>query len=238
MSGPLLGVNIDHVATLRQVRGTPYPVPLEAAKEAEAGGADFITVHLREDRRHIVDSDVPMLISGIDTYVNLEIAATEEMVAIACRERPHSVVIVPERRQEITTEGGLDVAGNLGKVRDAVAACASSGIEVSLFIDPLQDQIDSSVAAGADVVEFHTGRYAEGDEGALQVLEEMSAIASAAGLKVNAGHGLHLDNVAPIAAIPSIAELNIGHSIVARAVFVGLRAAVAEMKAAIEAGRS
>lgn len=229
-----LGVNIDHVATLRQARGTSYPRPAEAAYVAERAGADSITVHLREDRRHIQDHDLDEINEIMKTHMNLEMAVTDEMIAIAERVRPSDVCLVPEKREELTTEGGLDVDGQLDKVRDACKRLGEAGIRVSLFIDPDRAQIDAAVAAGAPVVELHTGRYAdtEGEEQAA----ELERIADAArygheqGLVINAGHGLHYQNVKPIARIPEIVELNIGHAIVARAVFDGLAAAVIEMK--------
>ena len=229
-----LGVNIDHVATLRQARGTSYPRPAEAAYVAERAGADSITVHLREDRRHIQDHDLDEINAIMKTHMNLEMAVTDEMIAIAERVRPSDVCLVPEKREELTTEGGLDVHGQLDKVRDACKRLGEAGIRVSLFIDPDRAQIDAAVAAGAPVVELHTGRYAE-TEGEEQAAE-LERIADAArygheqGLVINAGHGLHYQNVKPIARIPEIVELNIGHAIVARAVFDGLAAAVIEMK--------
>ena len=230
-----LGVNIDHVATVRQARGTPYPDIVEAARAAECGGADGITVHLREDRRHIQDADVVALLAAVRTKVNLEMAATPEMAAIACRLSPADACLVPERRQELTTEGGLDVAGNAGAVGRAVQQLRHAGVRVSLFIDADPEQIDAAQRIGADAVEIHTGRYADagGDTArAAELARLRSGVerAAAAGLIVNAGHGLTLDNVAPIAALPAIRELNIGHSIVARALFVGLEAATREMK--------
>lgn len=229
-----LGVNIDHVATLRQARGTSYPRPAEAAYVAERAGADSITVHLREDRRHIQDHDLDEINEIMKTHMNLEMAVTDEMIAVAKRVRPSDVCLVPEKREELTTEGGLDVDGQLDKVRDACQRLGEVGIRVSLFIDPDRTQIDAAVAAGAPVVELHTGRYAdtEGEEQAA----ELERIADAArygheqGLVINAGHGLHYQNVKPIARIPEIVELNIGHAIVARAVFDGLAEAVIEMK--------
>ena len=229
-----LGVNIDHVATLRQARGTSYPRPAEAAYVAERAGADSITVHLREDRRHIQDHDLDEINEIMTTHMNLEMAVTDEMITVAKRVRPSDVCLVPEKREELTTEGGLDVEGQLDKVRDACKRLGEAGIRVSLFIDPDRAQIDAAVAAGAPVVELHTGRYAdaEGEEQAA----ELERIADAArygheqGLVINAGHGLHYQNVKPIARIPEIVELNIGHAIVARAVFDGLAEAVIEMK--------
>lgn len=230
----LLGVNIDHVATVRQARGTHYPSVIDAARLAERAGADSITVHLREDRRHIQDADVTALCATTKTRVNLEMAVTEEMLAIALRHRPADVCLVPEKRQELTTEGGLDVAGNLASVREAVGRLAAAGIRVSLFIDPDEAQLEATAAAGAPVIELHTGTYAEAEgEAQQQELERLRAAClrgKGLGLQVNAGHGLHLDNVLPIVQLPHMTELNIGHSIIARAIFVGLEAAVREMK--------
>lgn len=235
MSEIFLGVNIDHVATLRNARGTSYPDPVLAAGLAEQAGADGITIHLREDRRHITDRDVEILRQTLQTPMNLEMAVTEEMVAIACRIKPHFVCLVPEKRTEVTTEGGLDVAGQLAKVKAAISRLAEVGTQVSLFIDADHAQIDAAVAVGAPYIEIHTGRYADATSTAEQ-LEELARIQEAAryahglGLRVNAGHGLHYHNVKPIAAIPEMEELNIGHAIIGRAVFEGLPAAVAEMK--------
>mgnify|MGYP005809772129 CR=1 FL=1 len=240
---PLLGVNIDHVATLRQARHTPYPSPVEAAFEALAGGADFITVHLREDRRHIQDADVQALRERLPCRLNLEMAVTTEMVDIAARLRPSDCCLVPERRAELTTEGGLDVAGQEGRIGEAVAQLAVAGVQVSLFIDPDPRQLEAARRCGAPLVELHTGRYAEArdaDQGAVELarIEAAAAYGRDLGLTVNAGHGLNLDNVAAVAALPGIAELNIGHALIARAVFVGLRAAVAEMRAVIARARA
>jgi pyridoxine 5-phosphate synthase len=241
-TAPLLGVNIDHVATLRQARHTPYPAPIEAAFEALAGGADFITVHLREDRRHIQDADVWALRERLPCRLNLEMAVTDEMVGIAARLRPSDCCLVPERREELTTEGGLDVAGQESRITQAVTQLAAAGVQVSLFIDPDPRQLDAALRCGAPLVELHTGRYAETTDAIAQAAELDRIRAAVAhgrslGLTVNAGHGLNLDNVAQIAALPGIAELNIGHALVARAVFVGLRAAVSEMRAAIVGAR-
>lgn len=236
-----LGVNIDHVATLRQARGTSYPRPAEAAHIAELAGADSITVHLREDRRHIQDHDLDDINAVMRTHMNLEMAVTDEMIAIASRIRPSDVCLVPEKREELTTEGGLDVVSQVGRVRSACEQLAENDIRVSLFIDPDKEQIDAAVEAGAPVVELHTGAYAE-EEGERQAAE-LQRIAEAAkyghgkGLVINAGHGLHYQNVKPIAALPQIVELNIGHAIVARAVFDGLAGAVAEMKRLMLEGR-
>ena len=239
---PKLGVNIDHVATLRQARGTDYPDPLEAALAAESAGADYITLHLREDRRHIQERDVVAMRKAPKTHMNLEAAATTEMIAFARRIRPHDVCLVPERRSELTTEGGLDVAGKLRSVKRACQDLRRAGIRVSLFIDADRRQIDAAVAAGAPVIELHTGSYAEAGSSAGQrrQLEKIRAAAEyAAGrnLHVNAGHGLNYANVRPIAAIVHIRELNIGHAIVARSVFVGMAQAVREMRALIDPAR-
>jgi len=236
-----LGVNIDHVATLRQARGTAYPSPLEAALAAEDAGADYITLHLREDRRHIQDRDVVEMRRALRTKMNLEAAVTPDMIAFARRVRPHDVCLVPERRAELTTEGGLDVAGALKRVERACRDLGAAGIRVSLFIDADRMQIDAAVRAGAPVVELHTGHYADarGPGSRRRALERIRAAAEYAagkGLRVNAGHGLNYENVGPIAAIAQIGELNIGHAIVARAVFVGIAQAVREMKALL-AGR-
>lgn len=236
-----LGVNIDHVATLRQVRGTTYPRPAEAAHAAERAGADSITVHLREDRRHIQDHDLDEINEVMRTHMNLEMAVTDEMIAVAKRIKPTDVCLVPEKREELTTEGGLDVAGQLDKLGAACRQLRESDIRVSLFIDPERAQLDAAVAVGAPVVELHTGKYAdtEGEEQA----EELERIVDAAryghglGLVINAGHGLHYQNVKPIARIEQVVELNIGHAIVARAVFEGLGPAVAEMKRLMLAAR-
>ncbi len=233
--GILLGVNIDHVATLRQQRGTRYPEPLQAALVAEHAGADAITVHLREDRRHIQDRDVELLAGVLQTRMNLEMAATEEMREIACRIRPADCCLVPERRQELTTEGGLDVASAQDALTDYCAALAEAGVRVSLFIDADPRQLEAAVAVGAPVVEIHTGHYADAtgrEERAarLETIRQAVARGRELGLQVNAGHGLDYHNVQAVAAIPGIRELNIGHSIVARALFTGLDAAVREMK--------
>ncbi len=229
-----LGVNIDHVATLRQARGTRYPRPVEAALMAEKAGADSITVHLREDRRHIQDFDLVEIGNVMQTHMNLEMAVTDEMLAIAEELLPTDVCMVPESREELTTEGGLDVAGQLDRVHAACTRLRQAGIRASLFIDPERRQLDAAAGAGAPVVELHTGRYAD-TEGSEQQAE-LERIVDAAryghelGLVVNAGHGLHYENVKPIAAIEQVVELNIGHSIIARAVFDGLESAVGEMK--------
>ena len=229
-----LGVNIDHVATLRQARGTTYPAPADAVGIAERAGADSITVHLREDRRHIQDADLAAISKVMRTHMNFEMAVIDEMLDIACDLKPSDVCLVPEKREELTTEGGLNVAGQLGKVKPACERLIKAGIRVSLFIDPDNAQLDAAVAAGAPVVELHTGAYAdaEGDEQVreLQRIVDAAKYGHRLGLVVNAGHGLHYDNVAAIARIPEIVELNIGHSIVARAVFDGIAIAVSEMK--------
>ena len=229
-----LGVNIDHVATLRQARGTVYPRPVDAAVMVEHGGADSITVHLREDRRHIQDADLNAITEVMQTHMNLELAVTDEMLGIAERLAPSDCCFVPERREELTTEGGLDVAGQLDRVRDACSRLTDAGVRVSLFIDPDEAQLDAAVAAGAPVVELHTGAYAEA-EGGVQATELARVVAAAEygsglGLVINAGHGLHYTNVQEIAAIPEVVELNIGHAIISRAVFDGLLVAVGEMK--------
>jgi pyridoxine 5-phosphate synthase len=231
----LLGVNIDHVATLRQARRTRYPDPLQAALLAEEAGADAITLHLREDRRHIQDRDVELLKGVLLTRMNLEMAVSEEMVAIAERIRPRDCCLVPERRQELTTEGGLDVAGHLDHIGRACERLAAAGVRVSLFIDPDAAQIAAAARAGAPTVELHTGHFAEARTDQQRRLEldrirSAARLASQGGLQVNAGHGLHYHNVGEIAAMPEIRELNIGHAIVARALFTGLKEAVREMK--------
>ena len=237
-----LGVNIDHVATLRQVRRATYPDPLLAALIAEQSGADSITLHLREDRRHIQDHDVERMRAALQTRMNLEMAATDAMIEIARRVRPQDVCLVPETRAELTTEGGLDVAGQVERLKDACEALAEVGSRVSLFIDPDPDQLEASLEAGAPVVELHTGAYAEttGERQAMELarLLEAAQYGSRIGLTVHAGHGLHYHNVQPVAAIAEIIELNIGHAIVARSVFDGLAAAVREMKALMNAARS
>jgi pyridoxine 5-phosphate synthase len=233
----LLGVNIDHVATVRQARGTRYPSVIEAAELAENAGADSITVHLREDRRHIQDEDVRILCARTRTRINLEMAVTPEMLAIALERKPADVCLVPEKRQELTTEGGLDVVGHFTAIADAVAALSDAGIRSSLFIDPDLEQLDAARRAGAPVVELHTGTYA--DASGRKQVDELNRLRLAclhgheAGLIINAGHGLHLGNVGDIVQLPHMNELNIGHSIIARAIFVGLENAVREMKALI-----
>jgi pyridoxine 5-phosphate synthase len=235
MSELLLGVNVDHIATLRQARGTNYPDPVYAASVAEHAGADGITVHLREDRRHIQDRDIYVLKETLHTRMNFEMAVTAEMIKIACDVKPTFCCLVPEKREELTTEGGLDVAGQLDKVTAAVKELAAQNILVSLFIDADIRQIDAAVASGAPYIEIHTGQYAEATSEDVQQ-EELNRLiegieyAHAKGLKVNAGHGLHYFNVKPIAAIPQIIELNIGHAIIARAAIDGLDKAVRDMK--------
>lgn len=236
---PTLGVNIDHVATIRQARRTVEPDPVAAAVLAELAGADGITVHLREDRRHIQERDVRILRQTVRTHLNLEMAATEEMVAIALDIRPDYVTLVPERREEVTTEGGLDVAGQKTRIGFVVEQLQGAGIPVSLFIDPEEAQIQASAAIGAQFVELHTGTYAEAQNEVshaheLAVLSRGCQRAIACGLRVNAGHGLTYWNVAPVAALDGMEELNIGHSIISRAVLVGLERAVREMKQAIQ----
>lgn len=235
-------MNIDHVATVRNARGTSYPDPIKAALLAEEAGADVITLHLREDRRHIRDDDVTNLRDKLMTRMNLECAVTEEMLAIACRVKPHDVCLVPERRQELTTEGGLDVVGLYDRVAAATQQLAAAGSRVSLFIDPDEAPIRAAARMGAPVVELHTGRYAEAhDEAAREAefarIERAVALGLSLGLRVNAGHGLHYENVQPIAAIEGISELNIGHAIVAHAIFAGWENAVREMKAIMVASR-
>ena len=238
----LLGVNIDHVATLRQARGTTYPDPVNAALMCEQAGAEGITLHLREDRRHIQDDDVRRMRPLLKTHMNLEMAVTDEMVAFAKEILPQHVCFVPEKRQEVTTEGGLDVVGHFDDVTKATQELVALGCDVSLFIDADFTQIDAAVACGAQTIEIHTGAYAdaatvEAQQAELERIIKGAEYAAAKGLVVNAGHGLNLDNVTPIAAIPQIHELNIGHSIIADAVFVGLPQAVQQMKAAIKAAR-
>ena len=237
-----LGINIDHIATLRNARGTIYPDPLKAARLAEEAGADLITLHLREDRRHIKDADLLALRPLIKTRMNLECAVTPEMLNIACQVKPDDVCLVPEKREEVTTEGGLDVIGHFAAVKAATTQLQNAGIRVSLFIDPEEKQIQAAKDVGATVVELHTGRYADLD-GDAQV-QELERIRKAAqfgvniGLRVNAGHGLHEGNVFPIAAIAELSELNIGHAIVAEALFKGWQKAIVDMKALMVQGRA
>ncbi|WP_461537003.1 pyridoxine 5'-phosphate synthase [Spongorhabdus nitratireducens] len=240
---PLLGVNIDHVATLREARKITYPDPLQAALLAEEAGADGITLHLREDRRHIQDRDVDVMREALQTRMNLEMAVTEEMVAIAERVRAPHICLVPEKREEVTTEGGLNVTGQLTRITEVCSRLAAVGSEVSLFIDPDIEQIEAAAKAGAPAIELHTGAYAEAETPAARE-HELARIKAgveagvALGLIVNAGHGLNYQNVEPVAAIPGINELNIGHSIIARAVFTGLKDAVKEMKQLINEAAS
>ena len=236
----LLGVNIDHVATVRQARGTDYPAVIEAAELAEKAGADSITVHLREDRRHIQDEDVRVLCATTKTRINLEMAVTPEMLSIALEHEPADVCLVPEKREELTTEGGLDVVANFDAVSDAVATLSRAGIRTSLFIDPDREQLEAARRAGAPVVELHTGTYADASgatqQRELERLHSACRSGHAAGLIINAGHGLHLGNVGDVVRLPHMNELNIGHSIIARAIFIGLEAAVCEMKEMMRLG--
>ncbi len=237
-----LGVNIDHVATLRNARGTTYPDPVQAALLAEEAGADAITLHLREDRRHIKDADVRAIRPLLRTRMNLEAAVTAEMIDFACSIKPQDVCLVPEKREEVTTEGGLDIVTHFTQVKAAITQLQAEGIRVSLFIDAHAEQIAAAVEAGASVIELHTGRYAEAHD-EQELAQELARIVTGVemgvkhGLKVNAGHGLHYTNVQSIARIADIAELNIGHAIVAQAVFVGWKKAVADMKAIIVKAR-
>jgi len=234
----LLGVNIDHVATVREARGTTYPSVIEAARLAERAGADSITVHLREDRRHIQDADVRVLCATTQTRVNLEMAVTSEMLDIALQHRPADACLVPEKREELTTEGGLDVAANRAAVASAIERLRAAGIRVSLFIDPDPAQLRAAAEVGAPVIELHTGTYADAvgqeQELELQRLCKACLLGNELGLQINAGHGLHLENVQAVTRLPHMTELNIGHSIIARAIFVGLEAAVREMKQAMQ----
>jgi pyridoxine 5-phosphate synthase len=239
----LLGVNIDHVATLRQARGTIYPDPVHAAFVAEHAGADGITIHLREDRRHIQDRDVRLIKQTTQTRLNLEMAVTDEMLAIACDVKPTFCCLVPEKREELTTEGGLDVAGQMNKIIAAVEQLMAEKIAVSLFIDPDKTQIDAAKQSGATIIELHTGRYADAidehqQQQELQRIVDAAKYANHLGLQVNAGHGLNYHNVEAIAAIPEIVELNIGHAIIARAVIDGLAKATADMKQLMLRGRA
>jgi pyridoxine 5-phosphate synthase len=231
----LLGVNIDHIATLRQARGTRYPDPIQAAIEAEQAGADGITLHLREDRRHIQDRDVEMLSDILQTRMNLEMAVTGEMLDIAGRIRPADCCLVPERREELTTEGGLDVAGQKDRMRDACQRLAEAGVRVSLFIDADPGQVEAAREVGAPCIEIHTGHFADAQDAGernteLERIRHAVNLGDDIGLHVNAGHGLHYHNVQAIAALPRVRELNIGHAIIARALFTGLGDAVREMK--------
>jgi pyridoxine 5-phosphate synthase len=235
-----LGVNIDHVATVRNARGGPHPDPIRAAHLAVLAGADGITAHLREDRRHIQDRDVDALAAEVRTVLNLEMAATAEMRAVALRLRPHQVTLVPERREEITTEGGLDVSREPEALAELLADLKKSGVRTSLFIDAEERMVRLSAELGADAIELHTGRYAHHPEAAepLAALDEASRLGRSLGLAVHAGHGLTVLNVGPVAAIPEIEELNIGHSIVSRAIFLGLATSVREIRAAMDAARA
>ncbi|WP_010184057.1 pyridoxine 5'-phosphate synthase [Sphingomonas sp. PAMC 26605] len=236
-----LGVNIDHVATVRNARGAGYPDPVRAALLAAEAGADGITAHLREDRRHITDDDIARLSEQLSIPLNLEMAATDEMLAIALRHTPHAACIVPEKREEVTTEGGLDAAGRFDRLEPLVGALRDAGIRVSLFIEPDARQIDAAIRLGAPVIELHTGRYCditgEAQTAELRRLIDAAALAAKNGIEVHAGHGLTYANVAPIAAIPQVRELNIGHFLVGEALFVGLGEAVRQMRAAMDAAR-
>jgi len=236
-----LGVNVDHVATVRNARGIAHPDPVRAALLAEEAGADGITAHLREDRRHIVDDDIERLMETLKVPLNFEMAATEEMVKIALRHRPHAACIVPEKREELTTEGGLDAVGGHNHLRPVVAALGEAGIRVSLFIDPEPAQLDAAVALGAPVIELHTGRYCEVEgaerEAELARIVRAAAHAETVGLECHAGHGLGFDTVGPVAAIPSVVELNIGHFLVGEAIFVGLAGAIRRMRALMDEAR-
>ena len=241
--GPRLGLNIDHVATIRNARGGSHPDPVRAAVMAAEAGVDGITAHLREDRRHIRDEDLRALMEQVGLPLNFEMAATAEMLAIALRHKPHAACIVPERREERTTEGGLQVAGQVAKLKPIIADLSAAGIRVSLFIEPEIAQLDAAVEAGAPVVELHTGAYAEAVEGAgreaqLQRLVKAAAHCETIGLECHAGHGLTFDNVKPVAAIPTVAELNIGHFLIGEAVFNGLVPTLKEMRRLMEAARA
>ena len=233
-----LGVNLDHVATVRNARGGTHPDPLDAARVAVVAGADGITLHLREDRRHIRDDDVRRVRAALPIPLNLEMAATEEMVAFAREIRPHACCLVPERRQEVTTEGGLDVAGQQEALRPVVAALRASGSRVSLFIDPSPAQLRAAAAIGAPVVELHTGAYAEGAPGELDRLRAAAALTTTLGLECHAGHGLTFDNVGPVAALPEVIELNIGHFLIGQAIIEGgLAGVIREMKRRMDTAR-
>ncbi len=242
MTGLRLGVNIDHVATIRNARGGAFPDPVRAAKLAAQAGADGITAHLREDRRHISDDDIARLAREIDLPLNLEMAATDEMLAIALKHRPHAACIVPEKREERTTEGGIDAAGRHDRLSPIVRALGEAGVRVSLFIEPDLRQLDAARSLGAPVVELHTGAYSEAEgEARARLLEKLRAAAAhgaSLGLEIHAGHGLTYDNVGPVAAIPEIRELNIGHFLVGEAIFVGLEAAIRRMRALMDAARA
>jgi pyridoxine 5-phosphate synthase len=236
-----LGVNIDHVATVRNARGGTYPDPVRAALLAADAGADGITAHLREDRRHITDDDIARLTEQLTIPLNLEMAATEEMLAIALKHRPHAVCIVPEKREERTTEGGIDAAGLHDRLQPMVAELTAAGSRVSLFIEPDARQIDAALRLGAPVVELHTGLYCELDGPAraeeLRRLSDAAALAAKSGIEVHAGHGLTFDNVAPVAAIPQVVELNIGHFLIGEAIFIGLADSIRRMRAAMDVAR-
>ena len=235
-----LCINIDHIATVRQARREGYPDPIVGAEICEAAGVDGITAHLREDRRHIQDDDIQRLATSVKTTFNLEMACTDEMLAIAERIRPHQVMFVPERRQEITTEGGLDVARDKDRLRDGIARMRAAGIPTSLFIDARRDSVDHSLDLGTSSIELHTGPYvhAIGNPAMIEALRDSARHGASLGLEIHAGHGLNTENVGPVAAIPEIEELHIGHSVVSRAVFVGLAQAVRELRAAMDAARS
>ncbi|MEV4932977.1 MULTISPECIES: pyridoxine 5'-phosphate synthase [unclassified Sphingobium] len=236
-----LGVNIDHVATIRNARGGTHPDPVKAALLAAKAGADGITAHLREDRRHIRDEDIATLMAALTVPLNLEMAATQEMLGIALRHRPHAACIVPEKREERTTEGGLDAAGQIDALRPIVGALGDAGVRVSLFIEPDAAQIEAAIRLGAPVVELHTGRYAhlEGSERAeeLRRLADAAALAAKNGIEPHAGHGLTFDNVGPVAAIPQVAELNIGHFLIGEAIFSGLESSIREMRRQMDLAR-
>ena len=242
MNPILLGINIDHIATLRQARGTRYPDPVQAAIEAEQAGADAITLHLREDRRHIQDRDVDILRNILQTRMNLEMAVTEEMLGIASRVQPADCCLVPERREELTTEGGLDVAGQVDRMRDACQRLAEAGVRVSLFIDADPRQVEAAKLVGAPCIEIHTGHFADAEntserDAEFKKINDAVQLGDEIDLQVNAGHGLHYHNVQAVAALPAVRELNIGHAVVARAVFTGLGDAVREMKHLMGAAR-
>ena len=236
-----LGVNIDHVATIRNARGGAHPDPLRAAEAAAAAGADGITAHLREDRRHITDGDIERLMAEIALPLNLEMAATSEMLSIALAHRPHAACIVPEKREERTTEGGLDAAGQFAMLKPFVEQLGAAGIRVSLFIEPSERQVDAALRLGAPVVEFHTGRFslATGEDQVIELkrISDAAALAAKNGIEPHAGHGLTFDNVAPIAAIPQLAELNIGHFLIGEAILTGLEASVKRMRAMMDDAR-
>jgi pyridoxine 5-phosphate synthase len=236
-----LGVNIDHVATIRNARGGEHPDPLRAAQAAERAGADGITAHLREDRRHITDADIDRLMRGIALPLNLEMAATDEMLAIALAHRPHAACIVPEKREERTTEGGLDAAGQFAALVPIVDQLGAAGIRVSLFIEPTELQVDAALRLGVPVIEFHTGRFAlvGGEDRVVELrrIADAAAVAAKNGIEAHAGHGLTFDNVVPVAAIPQIAELNIGHFLIGEAIFTGLEASVARMRSLMDSAR-